>query len=34
MPAEVMRDGFARVVADLVEQQGFQPPITVMGVAD
>ena len=34
MPVEVVRKGFAQVVAELVEQKGFVAPLSVMGVAD
>ena len=34
MLTEVMREGFAKVVAELVEQKGFVPPLSVVGVAD
>ena len=34
MPVGVVREGFAQVVAELVEQKGFLAPLSVMGVAD
>jgi len=34
MPMEVMREGFAKVVAELIEGQSFVPPLSVIGVAD
>ena len=34
MLTEVMREGFAQVVAELVQQKGFVPPLSAVGVAD
>ncbi len=34
MPMDVMRKGFAKVVAELIEGQAFVPPLSVIGVAD
>lgn len=34
MPIEAMREGFAQVIAELMEQQGFKPPLSAAGVAD
>jgi hypothetical protein len=34
MPMEVIREGFAKVVVELIEGQSFVPPLSVIGVAD
>jgi hypothetical protein len=34
MPLGVVREGFAQVVAELIDLKKFVPPLSVMGVAD